>query len=81
MNSKGEIECATENIKDLVLQDRTDLHKKSIFSLLHVNDHSKLKPLLGDAQSLAWSSGAIDKFQAIQARLLVKIPNGTDGTG
>ncbi|XP_053608193.1 uncharacterized protein LOC128673996 isoform X3 [Plodia interpunctella] len=81
INSKGEIECVTENIKELVLQDRTELYKKSIFSLLHVNDQAKLKPLLRVIQSFAWGSGEIEKFQAIQARLLVKNTDGTEGTG
>ncbi|XP_060803001.1 transcription initiation factor TFIID subunit 4 isoform X2 [Amyelois transitella] len=81
INSKGEIECVSENIKDLTLQDRTELYKKSIFSLLHVNDQAKLKPLLRVIESFAWGSGEIEKFQAIQARLLVKNTDGTEGTG
>lgn len=79
INSKGEIECVTENIRDLVLHDRTELYKKSIFSVLHADDHIKLRPLLRNIQTFGWGAGEIDKFQAIQARLLVKNPNGTEG--
>ncbi|KOB78944.1 Steroid receptor coactivator, partial [Operophtera brumata] len=67
INSKGEIECVTENIKDLILRDRTELYKKSIYSLVHVKDHAKLRPLLRCIQTYNWSSGETDKFQAIQA--------------
>ncbi|XP_047042032.1 nuclear receptor coactivator 2-like isoform X3 [Helicoverpa zea] len=81
INSKAEIECITENIKELTLQDRTELYKKSIFSLLHVKDHVKLRPLLRNIQTFNWGSGEIDKFQAIQARLLIKNSNGTDSAG
>lgn len=72
INSKGEIECVTENIKDLILRDRSELYKKSIFSLVHVKDHAKLRPLLRCIQTYNWSSGEIDKFQAIQAGLIVE---------
>ncbi|XP_026746437.1 nuclear receptor coactivator 2-like [Trichoplusia ni] len=81
INSKAEIECITENIKELTLQDRTELYKKSIFSLLHVKDHAKLRPLLRNIQTFNWGAGEIDKFQAIQARLLIKNSNGTDSVG
>lgn len=81
INSNGEIECVTENIKDLILQERTELHKRSIFSLLHANDHAKLRPLLRNIQTFGWGAGETDKFQAIQARILVKNPNGTESSG
>lgn len=76
INAKAEIECVSENIKDLILRDRTELYKKSIFSLVHVKDHAKLRPLLRCIQTYNWSSGESDKFQAIQASLIVE----TDGT-
>lgn len=72
INSKGEIECITENIKDLIYQDRTELHKRSIFSLLHVNDHSKIRPLLRTIQTLGWGAGDINKFQSVQVKLVIK---------
>lgn len=78
INSKGEIECVTENIKDLVLAERTELYKKSIFSLLHADDHAKLKPLLRKIQNFSWGSGDSDKFQYIHARLLLKDTDDTD---
>lgn len=81
INSKAEIECITENIKELTQQDRSELYKKSIFSLLHSKDHAKLRPLLRNTQTYNWGPGEIDKFQAIQARLIVKDSNGTDSTG
>lgn len=79
INSKGEIECVTENIKDLILAERTELYKKSIFSLLHADDHAKIKPLLRNIQNFAWGSTESDKFQYIHARLLIKDANVTDG--
>ncbi|CAB3231051.1 unnamed protein product [Arctia plantaginis] len=81
INSKAEIECITENIKELTLQDRSELYKKSIFSLLHAKDHAKLRPLLRNTQTFNWGTGEIDKFQAIQARLIVKDSNGTESAG
>ncbi|XP_047987922.1 uncharacterized protein LOC125227614 isoform X3 [Leguminivora glycinivorella] len=78
INAEGKIVCVTENIKDFILQDRTELYKKSIFSLLHVRDHAKIKPLLKNIQSFGWSAGDTDKFQAIQARLAIQNSNGTD---
>ncbi|XP_063529859.1 nuclear receptor coactivator 1-like isoform X1 [Cydia strobilella] len=78
INSEGKIVCVTENIKDFILQDRTELYKKSIFSLLHARDHAKIKPLLKNIQSFGWSAGDTDKFQAIQARLAIHNSNGTD---
>jgi hypothetical protein len=79
INAKGEIECITENIKEFTLQERTELYKKSIFSCLHANDHAKLRPLLKTIQTFAWGSGEVDRFHAIQVRLLVKNTNGTEG--
>lgn len=70
----------SENIKDLIHVDRTELYKKSIFSLLHESDHTKLKPLLRNSQALVWDSGNIDKFQATQVRL-IKSTNANDVTG
>lgn len=80
INSKGEIECVTENIKDLVLSERTELYKKSIFSLLHADDHAKIKPLLRNIQNISWNSGDSNKFQYIHARLLIKDSNVPDGS-
>lgn len=81
INCKGEIECVTENIKEFTQQDRIELYNKSIFSCLHVNDHAKLRPLLRNIQTFAWGAGEVDRFQSIQARLLVKNSNGNDGVG
>lgn len=78
INSKGEIECVSENIKDLVLTDRTELYHKSIFSLLHEDDHGKIKPLLRHIQNFAWSAGELDKSQYVHARLLIQDSNVTD---
>lgn len=80
INSRGEIECVTENIKELVRKERTDLYKTSIFDLLHIEDHTKLRPLLRDIQTYSWGAGDTDKFQAIQVRLLDN-PDGTDDSG
>lgn len=79
INSKGEIVCVTENIKDLILAEKSELLKQSIFSLLHTDDHTKIKPLLRNTQNAGWSSGESDKSQYIHARLLIKDSNVTDG--
>lgn len=80
VNSNGEIECVTENIRDLIHVGRTELYKKSIFSLLHSGDHAKFKPILRNAQTFSWCSQDIDKFEAIQVRL-IKSLNANDGAG
>lgn len=77
INSRGEIECVTENIKELVRKERTELYRTSIFDLLHIEDHTKLRPLLRDIQTYGWGAGETDKFQAIQVRLLEN-PDETD---
>lgn len=76
INSEGQIICVTENIKDFILQDRTEL--KSIFSILHDRDHAKIKPLLRNIKNFGWATGDTDKFQAIQARLAIANSNGSD---
>lgn len=80
INSRGEIECVTENIQELVQKERTKLCKTSIYDLLHIEDRSKLSPLLRDIQKYGWDSGDTVKFQAIQVRLLEN-PDGTDDSG
>lgn len=80
INSGGEIECVTENIKELIRKERTELYKTSIFDLLHIEDHKKLRPLLRDIQTYGWGAGDADKFQAFQVRLLDN-PDGTDDSG
>ncbi|XP_045520917.1 uncharacterized protein LOC123712042 isoform X2 [Pieris brassicae] len=80
INSKGEIECVTENIKELILVERTELYKKSIFSLLHTEDHAKLRPLLRNIQTFTWGPTDPEKYQNIQARFLVKDSTATDGS-
>ncbi|KFB38364.1 hypothetical protein ZHAS_00005719 [Anopheles sinensis] len=46
INSEGVIECATENVRDVLHYSRTELHGQSIYSYLHTGDHSKLSPIL-----------------------------------
>ncbi|VVC96712.1 unnamed protein product, partial [Leptidea sinapis] len=70
INSRGDIECVTENIKDFILFERTELYKKSLFSLLHPDDHAKFNPLLRTVQTFAWGAADSEKFQNIQARFL-----------
>lgn len=78
INAQGEIECITENIKDLIQRDRAELYRKSIFSIVHVKDHAKLRPILRNIQTFNWSSGEIDKFHVIQTQLLINNSNGTE---
>ncbi|XP_062546397.1 nuclear receptor coactivator 2 isoform X4 [Armigeres subalbatus] len=46
INSEGVIECATDNVLDVLHYTRTELHGQSIYSYLHTGDHSKLSPIL-----------------------------------
>ncbi|XP_038109955.1 nuclear receptor coactivator 1 isoform X3 [Culex quinquefasciatus] len=46
INSDGVIECATENVRDVLHYSRNELHGQSIYSYLHTGDHSKLSPIL-----------------------------------
>lgn len=81
LNSKGEIECISDNIKEFILLDRTELYKESIYSLLHKEDHVKIRPLLRNIQNFGWGSGDLDKVHVIQVQLLVKKSDGNDCTG
>lgn len=72
INSNGEIECVTENIRDLIYQDRSELHKRSIYSVLHANDHRKIRPLLRAIQELGVWSGGDDKVQGAQVQFAIK---------
>ncbi|XP_050670199.1 nuclear receptor coactivator 2 [Leptidea sinapis] len=80
INSRGDIECVTENIKDFILFERTELYKKSLFSLLHPDDHAKFNPLLRTVQTFAWGAADSEKFQNIQARFRIKDIDVADGT-
>lgn len=46
INSDGVIECATENVREVLHYTRNELHGQSIYSYLHTGDHSKLSPIL-----------------------------------
>jgi nuclear receptor coactivator 2 len=46
INSEGVIECATENVTDVLHYTRDELHGQSIYSYLHTGDHSKVSPIL-----------------------------------
>ena len=46
INSEGVIECATENVIDVLHYSRDELNGQSIYSYLHTGDHSKVSPIL-----------------------------------
>jgi hypothetical protein len=55
INSEGVIECATENVVDVLDYSRNELQGQSIYSYLHTGDHSKLSPILDrNSFSLGW---------------------------
>lgn len=70
INNNGEIECVTENIKDIISHDRTELYKKPIYSLLPPSDHSKIRPVIRSVQNFGWSTTESEKFHAIKTSLL-----------
>jgi nuclear receptor coactivator 2 len=46
INSEGIIECATENVSDVLHYSRSELTGQPIYSYLHTGDHAKLSPIL-----------------------------------
>lgn len=46
INSEGYIECATENVIDVLQYSRQELCGQSIYSYLHTGDHNKISPIL-----------------------------------
>lgn len=55
INSEGVIECATENVIDVLHYSRNELNGQSIYSYLHTGDHSKVSPILDkNSFSLDW---------------------------
>ncbi|EDO63413.1 AGAP009664-PA, partial [Anopheles gambiae str. PEST] len=60
INSEGVIECATENVRDVLHYSRTELHGQSIYSYLHTGDHSKLSPILNkNSFELNWDQNEV----------------------
>lgn len=88
INAEGQIECVTENIKDLVRYTRSELLSQSIYSYLHAGDHGKLSPILNNNMSFTlggWDqsddrSQARRKQQKSRIRLLVKPTEGAGET-
>lgn len=55
INAEGFIECATENVIDVLHYSRQELSGQSIYSYLHTGDHSKVSPILDkNSFSLEW---------------------------
>lgn len=79
LNHKGEIECITENIKDIISRGRTELFKVPLCDLLHVSDHSKVKAIVRNIETVGWPSEDTGKFQSFQARF-IKDSSGLDAT-
>lgn len=46
INSEGYIECATENVKEVLQYSRQELCGQPIYSYLHTGDHNKISPIL-----------------------------------
>lgn len=46
INSEGFIECATENVIEVLHYSRSELSGQSIYSYLHTGDHTKVSPIL-----------------------------------
>lgn len=62
INSEGVIECATENVRDVLHYSRTELHGQSIYSYLHTGDHSKLSPILNkNSFELNWDQNEVGR--------------------
>lgn len=60
INSDGVIECATENVRDVLHYSRNELHGQSIYSYLHTGDHSKLSPILNkNSFELNWDQDEV----------------------
>jgi hypothetical protein len=55
INAEGFIECATENVIDVLHYSRQELSGQSIYSYLHTGDHNKVSPILDkNSFSLEW---------------------------
>lgn len=81
INCAGEIECVTDNIKDLIQWDRADLHRQTIYNYLHNDDHHKFVSILQSMPSV-WSRSENlpgRRLRGIHSRLLIKPNEDCDG--
>uniref|UniRef100_A0A182QZ70 BHLH domain-containing protein n=1 Tax=Anopheles farauti TaxID=69004 RepID=A0A182QZ70_9DIPT len=86
INSEGVIECATENVRDVLHYSRTELHGQSIYSYLHTGDHSKLSPILNkNSFELNWDQNEMfyqtpKRTIRTKIRWLLRAPEGANET-
>ncbi|XP_021701261.1 nuclear receptor coactivator 2 isoform X3 [Aedes aegypti] len=85
INSEGVIECATDNVLDVLHYTRTELHGQSIYSYLHTGDHSKLSPILNkNSFELNWDQNEFlqppKRTIRTKIRWLLKTPESANDT-
>lgn len=84
INSEGVIECATENVCDVLHYTRAELQGKSIYSYLHPGDHSRLSPILDKHTfSLGWDQDQDSnnkKAAPMRVRWLIKQTESVNDT-
>lgn len=73
INSEGCIECATENVIDVLHYSRQELSGQSIYSYLHTGDHSKVSPILDkNSFSFEWDQDDGPVSSALPLRRIVQ---------
>ncbi|KAL7030722.1 hypothetical protein ACKWTF_006763 [Chironomus riparius] len=84
INSEGYIECATENVREVLQYSRQELCGQPIYSYLHTGDHNKISPILDkNTLSFDWEHDegshtfAQTPKRTVRIRWLLKSPEET----